>query len=123
MSTESKLLGSEGEDLACDYLLGKGLKIVERNWRCQAGEADIIAFDNDELAFIEVKTRRGVNAGFPEEAVTRAKRQRYERIALSYLADHRIPTTQVRFDVIAVIVVEPNRAFLRHHYDAFGCGD
>jgi len=123
MTMQSRQLGRDGEEIACRYLEDKGMRIIERNWRCRAGEADVIAYDGDELAFIEVKTRRNVDTGFPEEAVTAEKRRRYEKIALLYLSDHDLPSAQVRFDIVAIIIMGAQRAFVRHHYDAYGYGD
>jgi putative endonuclease len=115
-------LGRKGEDLACTLLQHNGAEILERNWRCSAGEADIIAREDDDLVFIEVKTRRNITAGFPEEAVTSQKRLRYEKIALLYLADHDLPSSRVRFDVVAVTLISENKTLIKHHRDAFSAG-
>jgi putative endonuclease len=123
MTTQQKQLGTKGEDIAANHLEGQGVKIIERNWKCQAGEADIIARDNEDLVFIEVKTRSSTSAGFPEEAVTREKRRKYERIAMDYLFTHDLPSARVRFDVMALMVAEGGQAFLRHHRDAFCEGE
>ncbi len=115
-----KDLGRRGEAAAVSFLEKKGLEILERNWTCFAGEADIIARDEDTLCFVEVKTRRGVEKGFPEEAVTAKKRDRYEKIAACYLQRSDYVGIRVRFDVISILVVGPTRAFLRYHVNAFG---
>ena len=60
---ERRELGKKGEDAATKFLLRRGYKIVERNWRCPAGEADIIAFDGSTLVFVEVKTRSDIDKG------------------------------------------------------------
>ena len=120
MTLKRKYLGAWGEYVACLYLERKGMSIIERNWRCRSGEADIIVLDGDDLVFVEVKTRTSEAAGFPEEAVTREKRRRYERIALEYLFAHELPSARVRFDVVAMIVNKTGKSFLRHHCDAFG---
>ena len=118
-----KRLGRRGEEIACLYLTDNGAQILERNWNCSAGEADIIVREGEDLAFVEVKTRSSLNAGFPEDAVTRQKRVRYEKIALQYLSTHAHPTSRVRFDVIAVVLTGENQAMLRHNRDAFSVGD
>ncbi|MCL1879859.1 MAG: YraN family protein [Actinomycetia bacterium] len=123
MGDENKLLGRRGEEFACSYLQREGLKILERNWRCDIGEADIIASEDGDLVFVEVKTRRNMDSGFPEESVTRKKRQRYEAIAANYLCSLQGSSTRVRFDVIAVLITGEHQAFLKHHRDAFGCED
>ena len=76
--------------------------------------------DLSTLCFVEVKTRRGVEKGFPEEAITPAKRDRYEKIAACYLQTTDYVDIRVRFDVISILVVSPTRAFLRYHVNAFG---
>ncbi|MEF2657397.1 MAG: YraN family protein, partial [Eggerthellaceae bacterium] len=95
-------------------------EILDRNWKCIAGEADIVALQDDTLCFIEVKTRKDAQKGFPSEAVDMRKRSRYERIAACYLKDHDYADVRVRFDVIAILVLGEGRAFLRHHLNAFG---
>ena len=114
-------LGKRGEEAACRYLQRSGYEIVARNWRCVFGEVDIIAVDGDgTIVFVEVKTRRSSNAGFPEEAVTKEKRHRYERIAMSYMAQADWNEEHaVRFDAIAICVCGENRAMLRHHRGYF----
>lgn len=116
-------LGLRGERAAARYLEYRGYEILERNWSCFAGEADIIAFDGDTLCFIEVKMRRGLDKGFPAEAVTRAKRTRYENIAACYLHDHHYCDIAVRFDIISLVVLDDHRAFLRLHTNAFSAGE
>lgn len=79
-----KLLGARGEKRVEAYLKKQGLKILERNYRTPFGEADIIAQDNDEIAFIEVKTRTGDGYGTPAEAIVKEKQRRYYKIAQYY---------------------------------------
>ena len=95
-------------------------EILDRNWECPAGEADIVALDGDYLVFCEVKTRTNLNKGLPCEAVGKKKRQRYELIAAWYLRSHDIVEMPVRFDVIDLLVASENRALIRHIRDAFG---
>lgn len=116
-------LGKKGEDVACDFLLQHGYKILERNWRCRFGEADIIAVDSSALVFVEVKTRTSLNSGFPSEAVGKKKRDRYEKIALAYLSNHEMCDSMVRFDVISIVQVSDKKALLKHHINAFGVGE
>lgn len=115
-------LGRKSEEAAVRYLKSRGYAIVKRNWFCRFGEADIIARDPEgTLCFIEVKTRQSVEAGLPEEAITRSKQSRYERIALCYMmvTDDWDDNDSVRFDAIAICVTAPHRAMLRHHKGCF----
>ena len=78
-------LGKKGERAAAAFLDRRGYEILERNYVCFAGEADIIAMDGEVLVFVEVKTRKDNQRGFPSEAVTKNKREKYEMIALENL--------------------------------------
>lgn len=121
----NKELGRKGEEAAARYLEARGYEIVERNWECRFGEADIIAKDPEgTLCFIEVKTRRSIEAGLPEESVTLEKQRRYERIALSYMmkTEDWNDNDCIRFDAIGICATERHRALLRHHRGCFnGC--
>ena len=116
----NKEIGRRGESAAARYLEMMEFEILDRNWECPAGEADIVALDGDYLVFCEVKTRTNLNKGLPCEAVGRKKRQRYELIAAWYLRSHDIVEMPVRFDVIDLLVASENRALIRHIRDAFG---
>lgn len=119
----SRELGRRGEDAACELLRGKDYIILERNWACPAGEADIVALDGDVLVFVEVKTRSGVEYGLPEEAITPRKRSRYERIAGFFLSEYDGPGGRVRFDTVGILALPGGRAMARHVVNAFGAGD
>lgn len=117
----NKELGRRGEEAAADFLRRRGFLILDRNWTCFAGEADIVAMDGDALVFVEVKTRRGIDKGFPADAVNEKKRRKYENIALAYVQQHYVGEVAVRFDVVSVVAVDGGRALIRHHPGAF-CG-
>ena len=119
MTEKSKRLGERGEDAAAAYLDRSGLTVVERNWRCPSGEIDIVALDGEVLVLCEVKTRKGVGKGTPEEAITPAKQKRYKRLAAAYLQAEELDSVEVRFDVITLLVLAEDRALLRHHRAAF----
>lgn len=113
-------LGAKGEEIARYYLERRGWEILESNWTCPAGEADIIALDQGVCVFVEVKTRLSGSSAqaTPEEAVNKAKRDRYRRIAACYLSTHE--AHEIRFDVIAITVVGGRTARVHHLVDAFG---
>lgn len=115
----NKELGARGEEAAARFLVHRGYEILERNWTCTAGEADIVARDGDAIVFVEVKTRSDSSMGFPAEAVTAKKRQRYERIACLYLERHELTDVLVRFDVISLVAIATDRALIRHHINAW----
>lgn len=112
-------IGQRGEDAAVAYLERMGMSIVDRNWRDGRGELDIVALDGDTLVVCEVKTRRGSAHGTPEEAVSVNKQRRLTRLARSYIAANGLEPCSVRFDVVSIAVVAPERALLRHHRAAF----
>lgn len=100
--TLKQIIGNKGEDIACEYLIKNGYKIVERNFRIPGGEIDIIARHNDELIFCEVKTRKSQKFGYPEEAVTMHKMKRITRAIKKYLLISGLKKIYIRFDIIAV---------------------
>lgn len=112
-------LARKGEDAAAAFLERVGMTVLERNWRCPGGEADIIALDGKDLVIVEVKTRRSSRAGTPEEAVTPTKQRRIARIARAYVSTAGISPQRTRFDVVTLRVLAPDRALLRHLRDAF----
>ncbi|MBQ9002631.1 MAG: YraN family protein [Eggerthellaceae bacterium] len=119
--SHNKEIGRRGENAAARYLEMFGYEILERNWKCPAGEADIVARDENAVVFVEVKTRTSLARGLPSEAVDEAKRARYEKIAAWYLRDYEFVDVPVRFDVVALLVVSEDRALVRHYRNAF-CG-
>jgi len=98
----NKMLGAFGEDMACSYLEKQGYRILERNFSCKAGELDIIGFDGDTIAFVEVKSRTGTHFGSPAEAVSYYKQNRIVKTALFYMSKHKVFDYMCRFDVIEV---------------------
>ena len=98
----TQALGRDGETLAVRYLQDLGMTVIERNWRCRAGEVDIIAICDDELVICEVKTRVDDKFGGPLVAVTAAKLQRLRLLAGVWLDEHPLAVSGIRIDVIAI---------------------
>jgi putative endonuclease len=98
--------GRIGEDLAHRYLRRKGCTVVARNYRVPSGrgEIDIVAWDGDKLAIVEVKTRATADFGAPETAVDTEKRERVVRAAEDYMRRAGVSWDQVRFDVVSVVL-------------------
>ena len=99
---ESVKIGREGEDLAIRHLIDKGYNIVERNYRSQQGEIDIIAKDKNILAFVEVKLYSISSINSPLGAVRRSKRESIIHAARTYLMKKCIRDINCRFDVLAI---------------------
>ncbi|MDR2374646.1 MAG: YraN family protein [Bifidobacteriaceae bacterium] len=98
-----RLLGRYGEAVAAAFLGLKGWQILDRNWRCRAGELDLVAqSDPDTLVFVEVKTRAGDQCGPPAAAVTARKLARLRQLAAAWLAVHDRHAEVVRIDVVSV---------------------
>jgi putative endonuclease len=108
------VLGRYGEDLAAAHLMSLGMKILARNWRCPAGEIDIVARDGDTLVVCEVKTRRSDSFGVPAAAVSPAKARRQRALATAWLAGQGDGAVAVRFDVIGILAPTGRPPTLEH---------
>ena len=95
-------LGRRGERAAEKYLRRCGYRIVKRNFRAAGAEIDLVAMDGDVLVFVEVKTRRGLDAGAPEEAVDERKQRQIRRAAEIFATRYREDEIEMRFDIVAV---------------------
>ncbi len=119
-------LGRWGEDRAANHLEGNGHMILDRNYRFEKAEIDLVCFepnaDNSggELVFVEVKTRRGSDWGTPEESVTPAQKQRIMRAAEAFMYERKLDGSPCRFDVVAIEKGAGDAFELRHHRHAFG---
>ena len=98
----AKELGQRGEDLAARYLVSKEYQIVERNWRCQFGEIDIIALQEEIMVFVEVKSRRGDAFGSAVESVSLAKEKRLLATGEFYMMENDLENVWWRIDIIAI---------------------
>lgn len=94
--------GKLGEQLACSEIKKKGYKIIETNYHCRHGEADIIALHKGCLVFIEVRSKTGDAFGSPEESVTAQKQRRLAATAMHYLSSHSGLPEDWRIDFVAV---------------------
>ncbi len=110
-------VGQMGEDLATEYLFGLGYSIKERNWRFSRAEIDIIAFHDDTLIFVEVKTRSYDYYGQPEESISAKKERLICDAAAAYMSKNEYEWA-FRFDIISILLsnTEP---VIKHYEDAF----
>ncbi len=105
MSNQPKhVLGKYGELVAAEYLMRQGNEIVERNWHCRQGEIDLVAKDQDQWVFVEVKTRSSKTADAGFEAVDQLKIQKLRRAIARWCEVHQITSIKLRLDVISVFV-------------------
>jgi putative endonuclease len=111
-------LGQRGENVAARFLRNQGYKIIERNFKCDVGEVDIIARDGRVLVFTEVKTR-AYDDPTPEDQVNLEKRHQLTKAAKYYLARYGTPQPPARFDVVAIVWPSGRDPQIRHTPDAF----
>ena len=111
------VLGKKGEELAQQFLLELGYKIIETNWRHDKDEIDIIAMDQEELVVVEVKTRSTDFFGEPEESVGVQKEGFLIRATEAYLEEKDLDIDS-RFDIISIILNKRQQK-IRHIKDAF----
>jgi len=109
--------GRRSEIDAIDHLRSLGYRIVTSGFRVNGGEIDVIAWEGNVLAFVEVKARQ--NAEPPEDAVGFKKQQRMIRAANAYLAKHKFQDVQYRFDILAITSIPGSRPEFRLLRDAF----
>lgn len=112
MSTKST--GDRGEAIACRFLRAKGYSIVATNWRCREGEIDVVAQDGVTLVFVEVKTRRGLQAGEALVSITPAKRRRMIAAAYAYASQTGEIDPLWRIDALAITISPDGTARCTH---------
>jgi len=99
-----RALGVYGEAYAAQHLVEQGMVLLDRNWRCDAGEIDLVLRDDRVLVVCEVKTRSSTAFGSPLEGVTARKAARLRRLAARWLAEHQLHPDHVRIDIVGVLV-------------------
>lgn len=118
MKSFNKELGYYGEDLAKLYLINKNYKILEKNYRVNFGEIDIIAAFENTVVFVEVKTRKNLYFGLPCEAVTNKKRYKIFQTAQYFILKNYSVDLNYRFDIIEVFI-NGNAYDINHLINAF----
>ncbi len=117
----NKGVGNLGEEVAVNFLVGKGYKILERNFRCKGGEVDIVARDPSDksLVFVEVKARKDLSYGVPQLAVNSFKQRQISKAALTWLSKKRQHDQNARFDVVAILLDANGLHKVEHIVNAF----
>lgn len=110
-----------GREAASHFLTRRGYNILEQGWRYAGGSVDLVALDGDCLVLADVLMGDGVRgAGFPHEPDVGASRERMEAAAVAYLREAQEAFSGlVRFDVVSILPLSEDRAFVRHHIGAF----
>jgi putative endonuclease len=101
-SRQRLAMGGYGEASAARYLAGQGMVVLDRNWRCELGELDLVLRDGRVLVFCEVKTRATAAFGSPLEAVTATKVARLRRLAARWMRDSGVAAEEVRIDLVGI---------------------
>jgi len=101
-------IGFEGEATAINWLSSKGFYIIKINWRYSHYELDIIAEKGEMLYFIEVKTRKSLGFGYPEEAVSGEKLRRMKMAGAGYLLRHAPDQIRVQYAIVSIIAIKDN---------------
>ncbi len=107
-------LGAYGESLAARHLVAQGMVLLDRNWRCDAGEIDLVLRDGDVLVVCEVKTRSSTICGTPHEAVTDIKVARLRRLATRWLTERGVAAQDVRIDMVAIVRPRRGASLIDH---------
>ena len=108
--------GKLGEEIASRYIISKGGKIIERNYRTKIGEIDLIVKANNQLVFVEVKSRNSLNYGYPCEAVNYKKQRKIINVAKYYILNNSLENIPIRFDVIEIYLKDKK---INHLKNAF----
>ncbi|PSQ99876.1 MAG: YraN family protein [Bacteroidetes bacterium QS_9_68_14] len=120
-------VGKRGEDVAAAYLEDQGWRVLDRNYRYERAEIDLVGFEpardgaeeGGEIVIVEVKARTGHGFGRPEEAVTPEKQRHVARAATAYLHERQLEKAPVRFDVVSVLLEPGREPQVEHFRNAF----
>ena len=110
----NRALGAYGERVAAGHLRAQGMVELDRNWRCDEGEIDLVLRDRAALVVCEVKTRTNLDHGSPHEAITDAKLARLQRLATRWAEAHHVSPPEIRVDLVAVLQPGKGRALVEH---------
>lgn len=112
--THHQAVGRYGERIAADHLVAQGMVVLDRNWRCDEGELDLVLRDGATLVACEVKTRTTLDHGTPHEAVTDARLERLRRLAVRWVEARGVQPAEIRVDLVAVLRPRRGRALVEH---------
>jgi len=116
-SDPRRRFGNRGEDLAAAFFITRGFRVVVRNWSCRMGEIDLVVERAGNVHFVEVKTRRTMKYGYPEEAITRTKLAHFSRAIEAYLRASPSAPQHYQADALAISIKEdgpPEYHYVEH---------
>ena len=112
--THNQALGAYGERVAARHLVEAGMVVLDRNWRCDEGERDLVLRDGPVLVACEVKTRTSTAHGHPHEAITDDKLARLLRLGERWAQAHHLHPPETRVDLVAVLRPARGPALVEH---------
>lgn len=121
----TKHIGDRGEDIAVSYLEARGYRIMDRNYRFERNEVDVVCFQPDpedeggEIVFVEVKTRSSLSHGAPDAAVTEEKKSNVLAASQAWLYERQLEGAPARFDVVGVLLKQDDDPAVEHFENAF----
>lgn len=118
-SSNPRQTGEKGEELATAFLESKGYTILERNYFFERAEVDLVAYDEQKIVFVEVKTRSGTSHGRPEDAISEQKKKSIFKASEAWLYERKMDGAPVRFDVISVVNPPGEAPDITHFEGAF----
>jgi putative endonuclease len=110
-----RVKGKEGENIARKFLENLGYLILKENYQFGHGEIDLIAEENGEIVFVEVKTRKSLEYGDPETAITKKKISQIRKVASAYLIENNILEQTCRIDAIAILIQNEREPIINHY--------
>ena len=122
--TTTNDIGDRGEEVAASHLQEAGYRVLERNYRFERNELDLICYDPEdggEIVFVEVKTRSGMKFGAPEASITEEKKNALRTVAQAYMHERQFEGAPARFDVVTVML-QDGPPEVNHYENAFWMG-
>jgi putative endonuclease len=119
---DRRALGRAGESDAVSYLEARGYRVVDTNVTFRGGELDIVAYHDDTLCFIEVRSTASERYGSPLATISSTKQRRLVRAARLYLAKHAIRDVPMRFDVLGIVRAPASFTLVTNAFDAHDSG-
>lgn len=111
--------GTEGEEIACNYLEKIGYKILKKNYQFGHCEIDIVAQDENTFVFVEVKYRKSLEYGYPEDSITKRKQMQIKKAAEGFIFENNIVNQDCRIDVISILHLPGKEPEINHYKNAF----
>lgn len=114
-ANKKQQIGQNGEQIAAEFLTANSYQVLAQNYRKNSGEIDLICLDNNEIVFVEVKTRTNLKYGTPELAVDQKKLMKIIETGLQYLQETQNQSLAWRVDVVAILLAQSGKPEISHY--------